>query len=357
MSIKILPTPIVNNFPPFDPSKDYNVNFVYIGEQHNRIRALIIENLSSNIVYDNTIVRGNTSYPIPRYALQPGKQYTIQIQVLYVSDSDTIEKQSELSDSFLFYCFSEPEFSFKEISNNVEYNNSDILLTLNYFQAENEPIRNFQFQQYDINNTLINSSDVFYHDNEMAYAFYKMNNNSYYSFRAIGETAHGMKLDTGYIHVHVNYETIPANDVSFQLENNYCNGYIVVTVNIKDIRYHVNSLDYNFEDGKLILEKDNFVTYFYEDLLKDEFSLFIEAIKLPYGTFFSTQNNELTLSLINVCGTVYCKLALKDTEYNLFVPIEEHALDDNNMIYVPGKTMLITLKRKNEIYYLDIVYN
>lgn len=356
MSIKILPTPIVNNFFPFDPSKDYNVNFIYIGEQHNRIRALIIENLLGNIVYDNTIVRGGTSYLIPRYTLQPGKQYTIQIQVLYASDSDETEKQSELSEPFLFYCFSEPEFSFKEISNNIEYNNSDIMLTLNYFQLENEPLRNFQFQQYDVNNTLINSSDIFYNDNEMSYVFYKMNNDSYYSFRAIGETVHGIKLDTGLIHVHVNYETIPPNNVSLQLENNYCNGYVVVTVNIKDMRYHVNSLDYNFEDEKLILGKDNFVTYFYEYLLKDDFSLFIETTKLPFGTFFSTQNNELTLNLIDICGVMYCKLTLKNSDYNLFIPIEEYVLDDNNMIYIPNKTMLIILKRKDEIYYLDIVY-
>lgn len=356
MSVKILPTPIINVITPFDPSEKHDISFVYIGEQHNRIRAVITNNSSSQVVLDEAIEKGGSVYTVPENVLTPGEQYLIQIQVLYVTDGGTIEKQSNLSDTVLFYCFTTPVFLFNEIIDNSEYNSSDISLSLKYSQKENEPIKNFQFLQYDINNTLINSSNTFYSTDAMTHVFYKMNNNSYYSFRAIGETAHGIKLDTGYIRVHVNYATIPPNNVSLQLENNYCNGYITVTVNIKDIRYRVNNDDYSFNGGKLKLEKGNFVTYYDDSLAKDDFSIFIEAVKLPVGkTFFSTKDNEIALDMINICESVYCKLSIKGTDYHQFVKIN-NAKIQNGMVYVNNKTIVIVLKRKDELYYLDVEY-
>lgn len=355
MSIKILPTPIVNAIAPFDPSTKHDISFIYIGEQHNRIRCVITDNSNSQIVFDETVVKGGSIYTIPGDILTPSKQYLIQIQVLYVDDNEAIEKQSDLSDIVLFYCFTTPIFSFNEIVNNLEYNSSDINLSLNYYQSENEPIKSFQFLQYDINDTLINSSNTFYSTDKMQYAFYKMNNDSYYSFRAIGETSHGIKLDTGLIRIHVNYKTIPPNNVFLQLENNYCNGYITVTVNIKDISYRVNNEDYSFNGGKLKLEEGNYVTYYDGFLAEDDFSVFIEAIKLPIGTFFSTKDNEITLDILNICESMYCKLSIKNTEYSQFIKIN-NAIFENEMVYVPGKTMIIVLKRNNELYYFDIEY-
>lgn len=355
MAIKTLPTPMINAIIPFDPKYNNEINFVYAGEQHNRIRAVIVDNLTGQTVVDETRIMGGTTYTIYKDILEPGNQYLIQIQVLYISETGTVEKQSSLSDPVLFYCFSTPTFSFNEIVDGSEYNGSDITLSLNYFQKENEPIKSFQFLQYDINGSLINSSNISYSTTSMSYSFYKMNNDGYYSFRAIGETVHGMPLDTGYIQIHVNYETIPPNNVTLLLENNYCNGYISISTNIKVIGHEAENGNYSLEDDVLIISDDNSITYNDGFLAENDFTIYIEAVKLPVKKFFSTKDDIFSLSIINVCEDYYCKFNVKNTDYNQCILIPD-AIYENEHIYISGKSMIFEIKRYGEYYYFNISY-
>lgn len=356
---RYLQTPSVLPIVPFDPSQDYTVSFSYDDNQIVKNRAVITNNSTNTIVYDNTITSMRLQHIIPAGTLEVGGQYLIQIQVF---DSDG--NMSNLSQSLLFYCYSAPSFGFSNISDNMSYKNASIDLVLSYSQGENEPIKNFEFFKYSYDKTILENSSVLYAESNMTHSFYGLENNTYYYFRAIGETLHGIPLDTGYIKVNVSFDTIPAN-IFFQVENDYQNGYISLKLNIKSIGYELKNDNYELKDGLLILS-DNTLTYNEGFTVENDFSLFVEAKNLPLKTFLTTNNDTFSLSIIDVCGTYYCMLSVKDSSFKQYVSLPKAKLvtdDDKMLITDSGKLIEIVdvstgenslvvfeVKRKNGYY-------
>ena len=351
---KILQKPSINAITPFDPKYGCTVSFVYDDNQAVGNRAVITDNDTGVTVYEVEQTTWRLEHVIGvDNKLKPGHKYLIQIQVC-----DADDNWSELSDHVLFYCFTTPEFTFKNIANGDTYRNASITLDLKYTQNEGEPIRNFQFMQYSYDKTLISSSSLYYSSNPMTYTFKSLENNTTYYFRAIGETSHGMPLDTGDIEVNISYDKIPM-DVVLNVENNYCYGYIALDLNIGVPGYELESdVGFSYGDGTISLA-DNSLTY-NNISASNDLSLYVDAKKVKLGTFFTANDNSFSLSVINVCGVYYCELSVADSDFKQYIELTDVKKENNGLITLfseqDNATAIFEVKRINGLYDLK-VYN
>lgn len=308
----ILQTPAVSRILPLSPSADSLINFYYTDSQPVRNRAVVTDNATGAIVYDQTQKTRTLTHTVPAGTLTAGKAYLIRIQVFDIDGNS-----SNLSEPALFYCFTPPVFEFRDFPDKSTTCNANITLAVNYMQEEDEPLKSVEFFKYSADKTVLAGSPVIYSQNP-SYEFYTLQNNTTYYFRAIGETKHGMQLDTGYIEVTTRFETIPTNLI-FTVDNVYSEGYIQFTSNIIIVDYDLENDNYTLEDGLLTLW-DNSLTYSGFSA-KDDFILFVEAKKLPLGKpFLSAGGGALSLSVIEVCGSYFCKLSVRDSNYSLYAP-------------------------------------
>lgn len=360
-----LQTPSIEAIPSFDPGYENTINFHYSDSQPYKNRLIITDNETSHIVYDKTTDSMRLFAVIPPNTLTAGKQYLAQIQVYDIDGN-----YSNLSEPVLFYCFTSPVLSFTNINDNCVYRNASIDLSLNYFQKEKEEIKNYQFFLYSEDKIMLSSSDVIYASPLNPHTFYGLKNNTSYYFRCQGETIHGMIIDTGYVGVTVQYNVIPAN-VAFQVSNKYDRGYIQIETNILSVGYELKNNNYGFKDSSLILT-DNFLTYNEGFNITNDFSLFVEARKLPLKTFLTTDSENFSLSIINVCGTYYCRLTLKDSDMVLCSSLPKARLctedgslivtDDGKQIelidtsYDDNEFVVFEVKRANGYYCLNSYY-
>lgn len=358
-----LPTPSIINIKVFDPNYDYSVEFLYTGNQTVKNRAIITDNDTYEIVYDNTETTLKLSHTIPSGTLLVGKTYTIQMQVFDINGNS-----SNLSSEVLFSCCTTPLFTLSN-TNGEEINRAaNVTLDLSFSQSEGDTLKSYQYYMYDYGKSLISSTDIYYTEENLRHSFYGLENNRTYYFRCIGESSQGFMLDTGYLQIDVVYNTIPAN-VLFQLENHRNSGYISLTTNMIIIGYDIENGNYVFENGALTLW-DNSLTYNSGFTIEDDFILFLEAKQLPLGTFLKTSNDEFTLSILNVCDVYYCEF--KSRDYVIYVPLPKvqlttangdyltndlgQKLEIINMSYDDKDFVIFEVKRVNNIYNLRAYY-
>lgn len=355
----ILPTPYVASIDAFDPLFSYDVTFSYTGNQPVQNRAVITDNDTYQVVYDETISTRKLLHTIPKEKLIAGKQYIIQIQVFDIDNN-----KSNLSDEVLFYCFTSPIFNLNTIDN--PHRAASITLTASYYQAENETLKSYQYLLYDYSHNLIKSSDVLYGD-IVSQTFYGLENNTQYYARCIAETSHGMSFDTGEQLINVVYKTIPAN-MLFQAENHPCSGYISLITNVIVIGHELENDNYTFNDDGSVTLWDNSLTYKDGFSVEGDFVLYIDAKELPVGTFLKTADDKFTLSIVNICDCYYCEF--KSGDYVLYEILPEAQLITTdgvflvnelgqkieiiNTTYEKENYLIFELKRINNIYGLNI---
>lgn len=334
MSTRILATPSITAIGVFDPLEPYDVHFTYTDNQAVQNRLVITDPETYEIVYDKTILTMKLLHTIPSKTLHEGKCYTASIQIFDVDNN-----QSNLSDSVLFYCYTTPTFMLGDFPSVCK--SASIKLPLFYLQQEGETLKSYQFFMCDSNHNILNRSDTFYTDEHMHYSFSGLQNHYTYCFRAIGETTHGYKLDTGYLTITVDYNVVPTNAV-LVLENVYRRGYISIKTNIKSIGYELKNDNYFFEGDTVTLYGDNYLKYMEGFSLDGDFSLFVEAKKLPLGTFLRTENGTFTLSIVQVCDTYYCEFRAGD--YVLYSPLPKaciSTMEDDYLVIDDGKVLEI----------------
>lgn len=356
---KRLSTPSITAIGVFDPTETYDIQFTYTDNQSVRNRLVITDTETYETIYDKTILTMKLLHTVPAGTLYAGKCYTAAIQVF-----DTDNNQSNLSDSILFYCYTKPDFFISDIPTVCK--SASITLPLSYLQAEGETLKSYQFFMCDSNHNILNRSDTFYTNGHMSYSFSGLQNHYTYCFRAIGETAHGYKLDTGYLTVTVDYNVVPTNAV-LVLENVYRRGYISIKTNIKSIGYELKNDNYFFKGDTVTLYGDNYLKYNEGFSIDGDFSLFIEAKKLPLGTFLKTEKGTFTLSIVNVCDIYYCEF--KADDYVLYCPLPKacvSTMDDDyiitqdgdileiiNLNYDDDEFIVFEVKRVNSAYSLN----
>ena len=310
----ILQTPAIYAIAHFDPGYEQVIEFYYTDNQPYKNRLVITDNGTGKVVYDKITESMRLSSIIPQNTLSPGKQYLAQIQVF-----DFNNNHSNLSDPILFYCLASPRFRFSNVSNGDIHRSATISLSLDYYQPENESLKDYQFFLYSNDKVLLSSSATIYSPTPEPYSFSGLKNNTTYYIRATGETIHGVQLDTNYIEIMVSYSELPTNAV-FSAENNFHGGYIQLATNVIIIGYELGNDNYMLKDGVLTLE-DNYLLYHSGFKVNRDFSLFVEAKQLPIGKFLTTNDNSFSLHIVNICDEYYCKLAVKDSDAVYFSPL------------------------------------
>lgn len=359
-----LQTPQIVHINAFDPSSPHDITFLYDDNQSVKNRLIITDNSSSTVVYDAIQIGMRLSHTIPADTLTAGNQYIAQVQVF-----DADGNSSNLSDQMLFYCFLSPTFNLSGVTNEEVINKATLSVSLNYSQTENETIKSYQFFLYDSDNTIRTQSSVLYNSDSRDYTFYDLGNEKSYYIRCIGETTHGMSLDTGLILFHIQYIQIPANIV-FEVANHKKDGTISLFSGIIDIGYDLENNNYTLADGLLTLN-GNKITYNKGFSIDSDFILHIEAKQLPLGTqFLQLNNGDVSLSIKEICGLYYCCLCGLSVSQFAELPKARIVTNSNQYIttsdgkviklinadYEDGDLVVFELKRIDGIYGLSAYY-
>lgn len=363
-----LPTPILSLISTFDPTNSVNISFSYTGNQIQKKRIIITNNLTGDVVLDDIQLGMKLSYDLAENTLKPG-QYTAQLQV-FDFDGNT----SELSQPVLFYCYTSPTLKFNKLPSKI--NTSMITLNLMYSQKENDPIKEYIYYLYDADKNLIDKSSTFYDNSNFSYTFLGLKNLTYYYVRCISTSNHGMSADTGYCRVDVEYIVNP-NNMLMTVSNNRCDGYISIDCNIIDIGYKIEGGEPIFEDGQVVLDNKK-LTYSSGFDFSDNFSMFIKARRAPLNTPFfgyETSTGAVELSIQKIAFEYYCVLTAQSAigKYYRYVKMpnvmlldtNHNSIIDENGNYVGGLVTLdnindyivvFEVKRKNNLYSLNAYY-
>ncbi|MGL5434284.1 MAG: hypothetical protein ACRDBO_02635 [Lachnospiraceae bacterium] len=191
---------IIHNIVPFDSSTGTTLSFIWNGNQIYRVRCLIRENESGKLVYDQTIDTMKPSFPIPANSgLVNGTYYVCYITVFDINGTESAIQDSGKS----FYCFSMPSFELSIVENQIIRASSfETLLT--YSQKEGEALNSYSITLYSYQKTALQSSGTVYdkdHDTAFPspYLISALENANQYYIHAVGQTVHGMTIETDYI--------------------------------------------------------------------------------------------------------------------------------------------------------------
>lgn len=364
----MLATPILSNISTFDPSESNIISFYYTGGQIEKKR-LVVKNNTGVTVYDNTQLGMRLDYELPAKKLTAGQQYTAQIQVF-----DFDGNSSNESSSVIFYCFSNPVVSFDSPPSKI--NSAQYTAHFNFSQKENDTIKQYRYELYDIQHQLVSTSEYFYDNKHYSYTFRGLKNLTNYYIKCTGETVHNVSFDTGFTELTINYIVQP-NNMILRTTNNATEGYITVDCNIIDIGYKVDNDNYSFGKDGVTLVNNN-VVYNSGFDFSDVFSIFIKAKEVPLNsTFFSFQyyGGILKLSIIRFATKYYCKLEtvgticnftqyvelpnvaiLDETGENIITDEHGNILQQVTLDYVNNYITVFEIKRKNGLYELKTYY-
>lgn len=246
---------IIHDIAPFDVSNGTTIKFTWNGNQIYKVRCIVKNNESGNVVYDQTI---DTMKPI--YTIQPNSTLTNGgYYIVYLTTFDVNNKESDLQEiGTPFYCFETPEFVLS-IEEDTVIRSSSFLSSLTYQQADNELLDFYNISLYSYQHIPVQSSGNVYDTSSLSYLISGLENGKQYYLRATGSTVHGMQLDTGYIPFMVAYvqkqifSTIEANNLAdigaIELRSNIVSAE---GVSVKPVVYI---------DGKYADLRDNAVTF------------------------------------------------------------------------------------------------
>ncbi|MBE5981918.1 MAG: hypothetical protein E7248_01270 [Paenibacillaceae bacterium] len=192
---------IIHPIEPFDSSIGTNINFTWQGNQIFKVRCLIKDNSTGDVVYDQTISTMKQSYLLPPDStLNNGGYY---IAYLSVIDVDGVES-SFSNIGTPFYCYQTPKFHLSIKPGDV-IKTSAYQTELTYNQAENELLDYYSITLYTYQKTELSTSGNLYKTDNLTYLISGLENAKQYYIRATGKTLHNMTLDTGYILFTVSY--------------------------------------------------------------------------------------------------------------------------------------------------------
>lgn len=347
--------PIINRpIIPFDAESDneITIKFSYDGNQFIKVLLTIVDYNNESMVYhQKTYITSALRVIAPQNTLgvSNGNRYKMSITVI-----DVDEQSSLPSDYVDFYCFSEPTFEFNPAIPSV-YTEQIINLSLNY-QSEDEPLSSYQYFVYK-DNILINKSNTFFVGEDgtlQSYRWEDANNGETYTFRADGETKNGMIVSTEST-VKFEYDE-PEKKNTVVIENLYCDGYLRINVNIKDVPYEINGNNYDLVDGTLIIKDDTILTYESHNMIQENepFTIMIDAVKLPVKNNFFQINDNMVFSVVGIGDDYY--IVFKNGLYTINEKLEFYNYpinydESNNTINLTNSNMLIVLTREQNGFY------
>lgn len=342
----MLNTPGIIKFPAFDPSHDFNLDFIYSGNQIFKNQLVIIDNSTYQTVYDNSQKLMRQCHIIPANTLSPGKAYLAKIKVF-----DNSGDESEFSSPTLFYCYSSPSICFVNISDNMIHTSASIDVGLDYKQKENEAMKECVINLYSYDFKILSSSSTIYDSNKLRHTFYGLKDELVYYIRAYGKTLHDLDFDTGYIKVNVKY-TVLRPRVVFEVKNHPELGSVSMSTGIIDVGFKVENDNYSFSNGEVTLH-DNTLIYDYGFSAPSEYAFFAKARNLktniPFVNLKTASGKQVYLLIRLYNNKYYCVLNAPYALgiYNISKKLPD-GIDYNNTLVV------YEIRYRNGTYNLDV---
>lgn len=279
----------------FDATKDFTFSFIYPYGSLQDNTILIKDSSNNNEIYRNKVITKQLRQIVPANTLNNGKVYTVQVQV-----TDSSGDTSAFSDPITIYCFTEPEFSFTNISNEQTLTSSYYKFNLSYVQIENELLNQYTIILYNSNKTEIMNTGSLYNTDDLSYTFYNFINKDFYYIRAIGTTVHNMIIDTGYIYFNIMYQTPPVQTL-LGLENLPSAGAVRISPNIKVIGATSSPVQPTYiNESKVDLTSDSSYVKFEDGFnIKDDFLIQAIGENMTKNSTVMILDNNINQIVIN----------------------------------------------------------
>lgn len=230
---------------PFDVQNGVLIPFQFNGVPINNTYQILDSN--NRVLYERTENPcSEYRYEIPNYGLPEtisnGHYYLFKGKVSYNNNGAIVE--SSWSDTAMIYCYSMPSISLTNIppqqgEQPIEINVPTITVGINYTTGTDPDIDDlnlFKYSIYNADKVLLKASES-YKDKTQMYPFYGLDNNKIYYLRVVGTTVHGQTVDTGYVPIFIRLGSAGSSSV-FSVENNKCEGNILVSTNIDTQGYY-----------------------------------------------------------------------------------------------------------------------
>ena len=333
--------PVLYLIPSFDTSYGNTIKFSWLGNQINSNTLIIKDNNTNVIVYEKMLPTMRPEHIIQANSgLQNGKLYNASVKVTDVDGRD-----SEWSDTVLFYCITTPTFKINIIPDQI-IRAQTYGVDISYSQPEGELLQSYRVRVFNSSNAIVYDSNTRYILDTVKIT--NLQDNSHYTILATGETINGMQLTTGQINFSVDFVKSETYFVC-ELQNMYDTGGVYIKSNIISVEGSSDS-DVTYIDNEIADLTNNVVHFNKGFVISDDFSLLIRG----YG--FEVGSNILQLSGNNESVTVEYKYdKYKDIYY-----FELIALYKNNKYMITqinpyhSQDVALRIKRKNTLFDMEV---
>lgn len=344
-------TPILYLIDTFDATKEKQIKFKWDGNQSFGNICEIRENQNNTIVYQETQSTMQLIHTIPTNTLTNGILYNVRIASIDVDGN-----VSDYSNPVLFYCYSTPNFTFTNVTENQIIKNSSYQVYLNYSHPEGETLNAFEIILYDLSKTVINSSGTLYYGmNELSYLLNDLEDNQSYYIRAIGNTTNGMEIETDYIYFSVNYVQPSAYSI-LTLENISQEGYIKLQSNIKVVECYTEK-ESCFVEGEYVDLTDNTLTINDGFSFNDNFIINFSGYNFLEGLIMQLFDEKNTINLYYRKGIYDVNDNVEKVFIELSIPVGFTCYCCfSNYINVPTDTdeLSVWIRKKNGLFSVSI---
>lgn len=330
----------------FDALIGNKFTFTYSGSQVVKNELIIRDNITNNIIYQETAASFQLFHTLPDNILANGITYNAQIRAYDINNI-----ASEWSNTIIFTCLKTPSFYFSNLTPNQVIQNSNYEFTLSYQQDNNEPLNTTKIVLYK-NGAEKYSTGSKFGTSMLSANVNGLEDNTKYEIRATGETLNGIIVDTGLISFSIDYIE-PSLWAMVDLENLCHTGEVRIQSNIISIIGTSNPSPPTYiDDTKVDLTENGSWVMFDEGFsIKDNFCLQLECNALNSNTPILIMTNEKYKITLH-----YMEAVIEEIEVAYLILKASNALTNyyqtSNYIYIPHKTdnLYIMIRKINQTY-------
>ena len=237
-----LVTPIGIAVPAFDATHDQVFSFtVQGGDQVVGNIFTVIDNATSEVVYQKTVESYVYNQTLPAYTLPNHGYYAFYFQTINVN-GDISAKSGNVT----FRTFTTPTLAFTNIPTTDVIESGSYSFVCEYNQIEGELLSTLYFYLYDATQTQIKVSNVYTSASsppiQFTHQFSGLVDDERYYVRAVATTVYNTVVDTGLVQIDINYSYEGAYFAVTAI-NNPTGGYVTVANNITEIDGQVYDRD------------------------------------------------------------------------------------------------------------------
>lgn len=338
-----------------DASEDFKITYKWSGNnpQQTGNEITVYNNETNDVVYNVTSTNFyKQECTIPANALTNGRLYRITIRVI------CNEGISLASEPILFYCYTTPVLSFRNLIPNQIIENDSFQVELSYQQLEGEELENFYIGLYASNQNEIYKTSVRYDTTNLTLTIPGLENNTQYFLKAYGTTITGMEIETASVPVIVRYLE-PTLYSLIELDNNCQGGYTTIKSNIVSLRARIYrngaEIDPSYINGEFVdLRMDTDVLKFAENfVIPDNFTLELKGYGFKRNTApLIITNGKYRISVYYRIGSYDSANGIDMAYFEVRVENEMAYVIYSNYVEVATDNRLIgfMLTRKSNIY-------